>query len=205
VYIGWSDPGGHVNVLVSHDMGATFNRVVLGTAFIADREEPGDRYPSDVAIAGSGDMVVAAWRAAEERTVLRISRDRGRTWAQASRLPTPYDHYVEVRDGRILAMEEGGTSFVLGEGSWREVTNPDGSGDMGISLGPGDLLGSFSFGEAGLAWRTSADGGAHWSLEVLPVTGPDPESDVTSFPSLASWLDDGTIVATYQGQLLLRR
>ena len=81
VYVGSANGRtGRVGVHISRDHGRNWNWVGLGWAY--DDGEPG----GDVAVAATGRSVAVAWTT-RGVTRVRVSRDTGRHWARAVRLP----------------------------------------------------------------------------------------------------------------------
>ena len=193
-----------VHLRTSHDAGRTFASKALGTA-----RPDSDGFVGPVLLSADDDMVAASWPDAG-RPVVRVSRDGARTWGPEIPMPGGVGE-LSVRDGRTLAQ-----GWFGADGPWYRLasrtefesvaapaptTNPDPSRLTAtrLVLGPAGALGGLGTESCSTTWRTSADGGATWSVPELIADGCLSIAIGDSSPFPVSWLDDGHIVTFLDG------
>jgi len=144
------------------------------------------------------------------RGMMRRSRDNGRTWGEATRLPEGIlgpvrNRAVTLSDGTLLAgssAEEGGwrIHFEISRDrgtTWErtaDLGDPKSMGliQPGLALMPGDRVLAYCRSRVGRVFVTeSTDGGRRWS-EPRPTSLPNPNSGIDAIT-----LRDGRILVVY--------
>jgi hypothetical protein len=201
-----------VHLRTSHDSGRTFESELLGDA----RPDAEDNV-GPVVLGADDDLVAASWPDKGQQ-VIRLSRDRGRSWGSA--IPLPPVNELSVRDGRILVQGWYGTEEpwyqLASDGAFAPIVVPwptpkwDLSGEITtrMVLGPAGSLGAVDPDPAcETTWRTSTDSGVTWSPAERIADGCVTLSDGADSLLPAWWLDGGSITMFLngEGQLIAER
>jgi hypothetical protein len=201
-----------VHLRTSRDSGRTFASKLLG-----DARPDADTFIGPVLLDADGDLVVASWPD-RGKSVIRISRDGGRSWGPAVPMPSRVED-LSVRDGQILVqgptgVEEPWWYGLVSDGgvdplvvSWPTAKpEPTGTTPTRMVLGPAGALGAVSHDpECMTTWRASTDQGANWSPAELIVDRCLSLLSGATSSLPPSWLDDGRIIVLFDGDLVAER